>query len=127
MTTIRAPKTPKFFIACFGLLVFFAAVSQSFAAKVAPRKKAAIASKATGATSDADASPKKDMGTDGVLDFEAEVIEGQRKRPDLFLQTEVQSLTLDAILYLRKDFNDYHQVESQRRPGYFEQKTRDFK
>lgn len=60
----------------------------------------------------------------GVLDFEGETIEGQKKRPELFLQTEVQNLTLDAILYLRKDFNDFHQVDRNRRPGYIERKTR---
>jgi len=64
------------------------------------------------------------QGKTGVLDFEGETIEGQRKRPDLFLQTETQNLTLDAILYLRKDFNDFHQVDKSRRPGYIERKTR---
>jgi hypothetical protein len=64
----------------------------------------------------------KDEG--GVLDFEGDVIEGQRKRPDLFLQSEVQNLTLDAILYLRKDFNDFHQVDRSRRPGYYQRRTR---
>ena len=66
--------------------------------------------------------PSKDEG--GVLDFEGDVIEGQRKRPDLFLQSEVQNLTLDAILYLRKDFNDFHQVDRNRRPGYYQRRTR---
>lgn len=60
----------------------------------------------------------------GVLDFEGELIEGTRKRPDLFLQTGLENLTLDAILFLRKDFNDYHQVDRMRRPGYVERKTR---
>ena len=60
----------------------------------------------------------------GVLDFEGELIEGTRKRPDLFLQTGLENLTLDAILFLRKDFNDYHQVDRNRRPGFIERKSR---
>jgi hypothetical protein len=68
--------------------------------------------------------PTQKSGKTGVLDFEGETIEGQRKRPDLFLQTETQNLTLDAILYLRKDFNDFHQVDRSRRPGYVERKAR---
>ena len=55
-----------------------------------------------------------------ILDFEAELIEGQSKRPDMFLQTEAQSLSLESILFLRKDFNDFQQVDRFRRPGYFE-------
>lgn len=59
----------------------------------------------------------------GVLDFEGDVIEGQRKRPDLFVQSEIRGVTLDAILYLRKDFNDFHQAERARQPGYFKRKN----
>lgn len=57
-----------------------------------------------------------------VLDFENDVIEGQRKKPDLFMQTGSQNLTLDAILFLRNDFNDFQQIERNRKPGYFEKK-----
>jgi hypothetical protein len=55
----------------------------------------------------------------GVLDFEGDLIEGQRQRPDLFMQSETQNLTLDAILFLRNDFNDFHQVQKNRRPQFY--------
>jgi hypothetical protein len=51
-----------------------------------------------------------------VLDFEADVIEGDRKAPELFLQTDVQRPALDTILYQRADFNDFHAVDSRLRP-----------
>jgi hypothetical protein len=57
----------------------------------------------------------KPGGTD-VLDFDADIIEGQKKAPELFLQTEVQKLSLDAVLYQRKDFNSFHTVDASRRP-----------
>jgi len=57
-----------------------------------------------------------------VMDFESDVIEGQRMRPELFNQSGTEGLTLDAILYLRNDFNDLHQLEQKRRPKYLEKK-----
>jgi len=52
----------------------------------------------------------------GVLNFEGEVIEGQKKTPDIFLQTEVQKPVLESVLYQRKDFNDFHVNDSKQRP-----------
>lgn len=52
----------------------------------------------------------------GVLNFEAELIEGQKKTPEIFLQTEVQKPSLESVLYQRKDFNDFHAVDSKLRP-----------
>ena len=54
-----------------------------------------------------------------VLDFEGEVIEGEKRRPDLFMQTNTQDLTLDNILYQRNDFNDFLSVEAKRRPRHY--------
>ncbi len=51
-----------------------------------------------------------------VLNFEGEVIEGQKKTPEIFLQTEVQKPSLESVLYQRKDFNDFHAVDSKQRP-----------
>ena len=42
-----------------------------------------------------------------VLDFEADVIEGEGKKPDALLDFNPSSVTLDAIVYKRADFNDY--------------------
>lgn len=54
-----------------------------------------------------------------VLSFEADVVEGEKRRPDLFLQTDVEDLSLDNILYIRRDFNDFHSIDSKRRPRHF--------
>ena len=51
-----------------------------------------------------------------VLDFEADVIEGEKRRPDLFIQMESSAESLDAILYSRQDFNDFHEVDRKWRP-----------
>ena len=53
-----------------------------------------------------------------VLDFEAEVIEGERKIPNLFLQMEIETPNLDAVMFRRKNFNDFHVVEVDRKPLY---------
>ena len=53
-----------------------------------------------------------------ILDFEADVIEGEKRKPDLFLQMEGSSNNLDAILYSREDFNDYHELDRRWRPRF---------
>ena len=57
-----------------------------------------------------------------VLNFEGDMIEGEKRQPDLFVQTNVQNLDLDSVLYLRKNFNDFHVVDSKRRPRHFRTK-----
>ncbi len=51
-----------------------------------------------------------------VFDFEGDVIEGSKKAPELFLQLDVEKPDLSAVLYDRKDFNDFHINDSKRRP-----------
>jgi hypothetical protein len=63
-------------------------------------------------------------GPEAVLNFEGDMIEGEKRRPDLFLQTNVEELNLDSILYLRKDFNDFHAVDHKRRPRHFRFKVK---
>jgi len=63
------------------------------------------------------AGAKKD-NRPGVLDFEAELIEGERKSPDMFLQLQSGTPNLDAILFQRTNFNDFHNLEKHRRPLY---------
>ena len=53
-----------------------------------------------------------------ILDFEADVIEGEKRKPDLFLQMEGSTDSLDAILSSREDFNDYHEVDRRWRPRF---------
>ena len=52
----------------------------------------------------------------GVLDFEAEVIEGEKRKPDLFIQMEGGVENMDSVLYSREDFNDYHEADRKWRP-----------
>jgi hypothetical protein len=104
------------------VLLLLASVTDASAQKRRSRRAPrAEAMRQAGNNSDSPPPPSP-QGGESVLDFEGDVIEGQRRRPDLFLQTETQNLTLDAILYLRKDFNDFHSVERLRRPGYFERR-----
>ena len=61
--------------------------------------------------------PKKKAN---ILDFEAEVIEGERKTPDLFIQLSMEQQQTKAVTFSRKNFNNYHAVDSQKRPKYQE-------
>lgn len=65
-----------------------------------------------------EASKKQSKSSPKVIDFEAEIIEGERKTPTLFLQIGLEKPTMDAVLYQRKDFNDFHAVTKDRRPVY---------
>lgn len=53
-----------------------------------------------------------------TLDFEGELIEGEKKGPDLLYQTENMQMQLDDILYTRSDFNDIHSSDSKKRPRF---------
>ncbi len=64
----------------------------------------------------AQAQPAKSKSQANVLDFEGDVIEGQKKTPEIFLQTEVERPTLDTVLYQRRHFNDFHKSDSRQRP-----------
>ena len=72
-----------------------------------------------GSTSDKAQKPEKGQkaekpgkkGNPSVLDLEAELIEGERKAPDLFFQLQPGTPNLDAILFQRTNFNDFHDLE----------------
>lgn len=53
-----------------------------------------------------------------VLDFEGEMIEGERKKPDLILQIAPQDLNFESLLYNRADFNDFLEVDKNTRPRF---------
>lgn len=57
-------------------------------------------------------------------DFEAELIEGQSKAPDLFRQTNTDTLSVDSVIYLRENFNDFHSRDSKRRPNFADPPTK---
>ena len=61
--------------------------------------------------------PRKGQSS-AVLDFDSDVIEGERKTPDLFLQLQVDTPNLDTLLYQRRNYNDFHELEKNRRPIY---------
>ncbi|MBI3534796.1 MAG: hypothetical protein HY072_04845 [Deltaproteobacteria bacterium] len=68
--------------------------------------------------SDEKAQASKQQGS--VLDFEADVIQGERQKPDIFLQLSKQNQTLESIIFMRKDFKDFHNQEKNWRPSYLE-------
>lgn len=49
-----------------------------------------------------------------ILDFEADVIEGKKAKPDLFLQMDNGKQNLDSLIYMRSDFNDFQQQDMRR-------------
>lgn len=57
-----------------------------------------------------------------VLDFEGEVIEGERRRPDLFLQMSIENVKFDSLMYQREDFNDYLEVDRKSRNRFLRYK-----
>ena len=57
-----------------------------------------------------------DTDKGALLDFEAELIEGERRSPEMFLQLDSDQMKLETILYDRKDFNDFHRPDRLRRP-----------
>jgi hypothetical protein len=62
---------------------------------------------------------KKDNKAPAVIDFEADLIQGETQRPDLMTQFGDKPMEIDSLLYLRRDFNDLHQGDSSRRPSFF--------
>lgn len=53
-----------------------------------------------------------------VLDFEADVIEGERVAPNLFVQMDLGSPNMDTLMFQRKNFNDFHAIDMKRKPKY---------
>lgn len=63
---------------------------------------------------------KENVGA--ILDFEGEVIEGERRRPDLFLQISIDNVKFDSLIYNRDDFNDYLEVDRKSRTRFLKMK-----
>lgn len=64
---------------------------------------------------------KKD-NVGAILDFEGEIIEGERRRPDLFLQISIDNIKFDSLIYNREDFNDYLEVDRKSRTRFLKMK-----
>lgn len=74
-------------------------------------------------TSKTSSTPNKAKDNVGaILDFEGEVIEGERRRPDLFLQISIDNVKFDSLIYNRDDFNDYLEVDRKSRNKFFKMK-----
>jgi hypothetical protein len=70
-----------------------------------------------------DAKKQKEKDNVGaILDFEGEVIEGERRRPDLFLQISIDNIKFDSLIYNRDDFNDYLEVDRKSRTRFLKMK-----
>lgn len=53
-----------------------------------------------------------------ILDFDADVIEGERTGPSLLVQMDLQAPNLDMLVFERKNFNDFHGIDMKRKPKY---------
>lgn len=90
---------------------------------VAPTSVDSIKSTTATGSAKPDLSPKKTKDNVGaILDFEGEVIEGERRRPDLFLQISIDNVKFDSLIYNRDDFNDYLEVDRKSRNKFFKMK-----
>lgn len=63
------------------------------------------------------AAPANPAQRNETLNFESDVIEGQKRAPDLFLQTENQKIGPEALIYIRPDFNDFQRDDQGQRPA----------
>lgn len=72
----------------------------------------------------AGAQPKvaRQKQAENLLDFEAEVIEGEKKRPELFLDIKAGDGNVGSGLYLRPNFDDFFAVDKKRRPKFIKSK-----
>lgn len=76
-------------------------------------------SEESGASGATDVKKTKPSGKQSnVINFEEDVIEGERKNPNLFLQLDMGTPSMDTILYLRNNFNDFHFYDKNRRMIY---------
>jgi hypothetical protein len=54
------------------------------------------------------------LGKQNILDFEADVIEGKKAKPDLFLQLDSGQQGAESFIRMRNDFNDFQQQDMRR-------------
>jgi hypothetical protein len=53
-----------------------------------------------------------------VMDFEADVVEGERVAPSLFVQMDLGAPKMGTLMFQRKNFNDFHAIDMGRKPKY---------
>jgi hypothetical protein len=54
-----------------------------------------------------------------ILNFQDDFVRGRSLSPDMLLQLAQSPRSLDSVIYFRKDFNDFHQVDMKLRPKFF--------
>ncbi len=59
---------------------------------------------------------------ENLLDFEAEIIEGEKKRPELFLDIKAGDGNVGSGLYMRPNYDDFFVVDKKRRPRFIKSK-----
>jgi hypothetical protein len=62
--------------------------------------------------------PSSAPKTSNILDFDADVIEGERSGPSILVQMDLQAPNLDTLVFQRKNFNDFHLIDMRRKPKY---------
>jgi hypothetical protein len=97
------------------LLIF--GVSTAWSAD--PEDKAPAHEK-TSATTKKAGQPAAPRPMPNVLNFDADVIEGDKSNPDLFIQLGNQQPSLESVIYGRKNFNEFQKHEAPWRPVYRE-------
>jgi len=83
-------------------------VSSALAAEAPPKSLAK-------SPANAPANPPNKV-SERVHDFESDTIEGANKGVDLFRQTGTDTLSVDAMIYLRDNFNEFLDGSARKRP-----------
>lgn len=55
-----------------------------------------------------------------IYNFDADVIVGDKKAPDLLFQSGKENIDFEALLLNRKDFNDFLRLDQAKHPDIFE-------
>lgn len=59
--------------------------------------------------------PSWSQKTSNTLDFGADIIEGELKKPQLFVELGANIEDMTSIIHLRDNFNDFHAIDQKRR------------
>jgi hypothetical protein len=103
-----------YFIGVLVSLACFARGETPISNKVKP--KTAGSSKSIPSTAQV---PKEEESNLKILNFQDDFVRGRSLSPDFLLQLAQSPRSLDSVIYFRKDFNDFHQVDMKSRPKFF--------
>ncbi len=104
------------------LCVFFSIICNAQKEKINSSSKDLVAASVTSTTSSANSKAETTSSTNSkqsnILDFDADVIEGERTGPSILVQMDLQTPNLDTLVYQRKNFNDFHVIDMRRKPKF---------